>query len=115
MFKLNEKDPKRQAPYFGDMKLEVSCPTEALELWEGPRGLEEYAREMFPLEEEANGLTWMLDEDEIDQRSAADEKLNATTTSVEQLRLNDEDSDSDDEDEGLVMRGLKRDEEQWLA
>lgn len=117
LFKLDEPDPKKQPPYFGDMKLEVSCPTEALELWEGPRGLEEYAREMFPLEEEANGLTWMLDEDEMDQRSNAYEKLQATTASVEQLRLHDQDDDDDedDDDDGLVMRGLKRDEEQWLA
>lgn len=118
LFTVNEPDPRKQPPYFGDMTLELSCPGEALELWEGPRGLEEYAREMFPLEEEANGLTWMLDEDELEQRSAADEKLDAATTSVEQLRIHDEDDDEDDsedEDDGLVMRGLKRDEEQWLA
>ncbi|KAG6057057.1 hypothetical protein E4U32_005378 [Claviceps aff. humidiphila group G2b] len=117
LFKVDEPDPKKQPPYFGDMELEITCPTEALELWEGPRGLEEYAQEMFPLEEEANGLTWMLDEDELEQRSNADEKLQATTTCVEQLRLDDQDDDdvSDEEDDGLVMRGLKRDEEQWLA
>ncbi|KAI2090793.1 hypothetical protein LOZ36_001274 [Ophidiomyces ophidiicola] len=33
---------------------------EARELWEGWRSLEEYAREVFPVEEEANGLDWML-------------------------------------------------------
>ena len=32
---------------------------EARELWEGYRGIEEYAREVFPVEEEANGKTWM--------------------------------------------------------
>ncbi|KAK2606188.1 hypothetical protein QQS21_003358 [Conoideocrella luteorostrata] len=117
LFKMDETDPKKQPPYFGDMKLEIRCPTEAFELWEGPRGMEEYAQEAFPLEEEANGLTWMLDEDEIDQRSAADDKVQAATMSVEQMRIHDEDDvdGSDDEDDGLVMRGLKRDEEQWLA
>jgi hypothetical protein len=32
---------------------------EARELWPGYRGIEEYAREVFPVEEEANGKTWM--------------------------------------------------------
>jgi hypothetical protein len=115
---VDESDPKKQPPYFGDPKLEASCPREALELWEGPRGLEEYAREMFPLEEEANGLTWMFDdEDEAEEEDG----INATTTSVEQLRIhddedgNDDSEDDEDDDEGLVMRGRKRDEEQWLA
>jgi hypothetical protein len=34
---------------------------EARQLWEGWRGMEEYAREVFPVEEEANGLDWMND------------------------------------------------------
>ncbi|CAM1508352.1 Fc.00g052000.m01.CDS01 [Cosmosporella sp. VM-42] len=111
LFNPKEKDARKQPPYFGDPQLEISCPNEALELWEGPRGLEEYAREMFPLEEEANGLTWMLDDDDSE-----DEVVQATATSVEQLRLNDEEEDSDeDNDDGLVMRGRKRDEEEWLA
>ncbi|PHH81908.1 hypothetical protein CDD82_7599 [Ophiocordyceps australis] len=112
LFQKDEPDPEKQPPYFGDAKLEVSCPTEALELWEGPRGLEEYAREMFPLEEEANGLTWMLDEDDHE------DKVQATAAAVESLKIHDpgyEDEASEDEDDGLVMRGLKRDEEQWLA
>ncbi|ETN42452.1 uncharacterized protein HMPREF1541_01608 [Cyphellophora europaea CBS 101466] len=33
--------------------------SEARELWGGYRGIEEYAREVFPLEEEANGKDWM--------------------------------------------------------
>ena len=33
---------------------------EARSLWEGYRGIEEYAREVFPVEEEANGKTWMI-------------------------------------------------------
>ncbi|KAH8733466.1 NmrA-like family-domain-containing protein [Ilyonectria robusta] len=111
LFSPDEKDARKQPPYFGDPKLEISCPSEALELWEGPRGLEEYAREMFPLEEEANGLTWMLEEE------SDDEDVHAAATSVEQLRINDvdDDSDDDDNDDGLVMRGRKRDEEEWLA
>lgn len=38
-------------------------PQESLELWEGNRGIEEYAGETFLVEERANGLTWM-EEDE---------------------------------------------------
>ena len=34
---------------------------EARQLWAGYRGIEEYAREVFPIEEEANGKTWMTD------------------------------------------------------
>ena len=115
LFRPGEPDPKKQPPYFGDLKVEASCPREAMELWEGYRGLEEYAREMFPLEEEANGLTWMFDDEEPE--SVDDEVVQSTTTSVEQLRIHDQDEeeDDDDEDEGLVMRGSKRDEEQWLA
>lgn len=33
---------------------------EARYLWQGWRDMEEYAREVFPVEEEANGLDWML-------------------------------------------------------
>ena len=47
---------KCDAPYFG---LDVEAPDEALQLWEGFRGIEEYAREVFPVEEAANGKTWM--------------------------------------------------------
>ncbi|KAK4063415.1 uncharacterized protein Triagg1_9435 [Trichoderma aggressivum f. europaeum] len=114
LFDPNEKDPAKQPPYFGDPKLEASCPREALELWEGPRGLEEYAREMFPLEEEANGLTWMFDEEDDGHEA----RMQATTTSVENMRIQDDaedDSSDDDDEDGLVMRGLKRAEEGWLA
>ncbi|KAI5461270.1 NmrA-like family-domain-containing protein [Mariannaea sp. PMI_226] len=114
LFSPKERDFRKQPAYFGDPKLEISCPSEALELWEGPRGIEEYAREVFPLEEEANGLTWML-EDEYNNDEEVD--IHAAATSVEQLRINndDEDSDDDDNDDVLVMRGRKRDEEGWLA
>ncbi|KAI1342121.1 nitrogen metabolite repression--responsible protein [Xylariaceae sp. FL0016] len=111
LFSKDNQDPKKQAPYFGDLELEKRCPDDALALWEGPRGLEEYAREIFPLEEEANGMTWMFD----------DEEDGLTFEDIHGDRPNgdrdDDDDDDDDEsiDEGLVMRGLKRDEEAWLA
>ena len=69
---------KYDAPYFGaDLEKGLVNRTvgpetddasrtvvqEARSLWGGWRGLEEYAREVFPLEEENNGLTWMKDED----------------------------------------------------
>ncbi|KAI9841144.1 MAG: hypothetical protein M1837_000988 [Sclerophora amabilis] len=47
---------KYQAPYFGP---DLTAPDEALQLWEGYRGLEEYAREPFVVEEKLNGQTWM--------------------------------------------------------
>jgi hypothetical protein len=120
LFKVEESDPKKQPPYFGDLRLEESCPREALELWEGPRGLEEYAREMFPLEEEANGLTWMFEDDEGDGETGdEDDEVQATATSVGQMRIhedNEDEDEDDDDDEGLVMRmGRKRAEEAWLA
>jgi hypothetical protein len=106
LFSPCNDDPKKQPPYFGDQALEDSCPNSALALWEGPRGMEEYAREIFPLEEEANGKTWMFD-DEDDYGQPDD-----GTQEPEE----EDDADSDESfDEGLMMRGLKRDEEQWLA
>lgn len=53
---------KHQAPYFGP-ELEQDTD-EALRLWEGYRGIEEYAREVFVVEERLNGLTWMDEEPE---------------------------------------------------
>lgn len=122
LFNLGKDDPTKQPPYFGDKVLELSCPTEALELWEGPRGLEEYAREVFPLEEQANGLTWMLDEEEEEaaqienneqSNGAASTIVNGGPQDVE--KGEEDDYDDDEEEDGLVMRGLKRDEEEWLA
>lgn len=55
---LEETLGEKGAPYFGP-DLEDNCTKTALELWEGFRSMEEYAREIFPLEEDANGLTWM--------------------------------------------------------
>lgn len=132
LFGMGHDDPKKQPPYFGDAALEESCPRVALELWEGPRGLEEYAREVFPLEEQANGLTWMLDEGDGGGGSGNHahhrngngvatghaphphhiQHLNGYITTLAQVSL---ESDGEDEDDGLVMRGLKRDDEEWLA
>lgn len=113
LFSPDNDDPVSQPPYFGDMELERSCPEGALALWEGPRGLGEYAQEIFPLEEEANGRTWMFDDDivevnghDVDSGYVAEEEADDNA---------DDEDDEDSIDEGLVMRGLKRDEEQWLA
>ncbi|EJT77401.1 nitrogen metabolic regulation protein [Gaeumannomyces tritici R3-111a-1] len=62
LYSLGADDPARQPPYFGDREMEAACPGAALELWGGPRLLEEYAREEFIIEEQANGLKWMLDD-----------------------------------------------------
>ena len=68
---------KFKAPYFGTeikgTNKEVSSGhggeggkgtvvEEARALWGGWRGIEEYAREVFPVEEAANGQTWMIEE-----------------------------------------------------
>ncbi len=44
------------APYFGP---DLDAPDEARALWAGWRSVEEYAREVFPVEEANNGMTWM--------------------------------------------------------
>jgi hypothetical protein len=116
MYALAAKDPTKQPPYFGDEKLESSCPEEALALWEGYRGLEEYAREVFPLEEAANGLTWMNEGDESGENTEEDGKGDGGD------EADNEDEDDDDDDEGLMMGGgtggentPARKEESWLA
>ena len=105
MYGLGAKDPKLQPPYFGAQDLEDSCPEEALALWEGYRGLEEYAREVFPMEEAANGLTWMNEEE--------DGKLVGVDEDA------DGEEEDDDDDEGLTIGGgtetPARKEESWLA
>jgi hypothetical protein len=45
-----------RAPYFGPS---LEYPREGRGIWEGWRGIEEYAREVFPIEEYANGMRWM--------------------------------------------------------
>lgn len=113
LFGMGKDDPKKQPPYFGDQGLEDDYPKIALELWEGPRGLEEYAREVFPLEEQANGMTWMLEDDEGGLPSS--QASNGHHHEDGEAHVQPEDEDEDDEDEGLVMRGPKRDDEDWLA
>lgn len=115
LYSIGAKDPKLQPPYFGDQRFEDSCPSEALALWEGYRGLEEYAREVFPLEEAANGLTWM-NETDGDEESEYEGR-------IEDGNDNGEEADEDeDDDEGLVMGAgtagdatPARREEGWLA
>lgn len=51
----------QRAPYYGP---EMYYPHESLQLWEGNRGIEEYAREAFIIEERMNGLTWMEDDED---------------------------------------------------
>ncbi|KAB5563298.1 NmrA-like family-domain-containing protein [Coniochaeta sp. 2T2.1] len=113
-YALGRDDPKKQPPYFGDVALARSCPQVALELWEGPRGLEEYAREIFPLEERANGLTWMVEEDEGGGNGNGNHE-NGHHHHHHEDGGEDDDSEEEEDDDGLVMRGLKRDEEEWLA
>lgn len=49
---------EERAPYFGP---NLEYPKEGRSIWEGWRGIEEYAREVFPIEEYNNGLHWMED------------------------------------------------------
>ena len=56
---LQETLGHKRAPYFGP---DLEYPREGRSIWEGYRGIEEYAREVFPIEEYANGLRWMEEE-----------------------------------------------------
>ncbi|KAK5112284.1 hypothetical protein LTR85_011556 [Meristemomyces frigidus] len=56
---LQETLGEKRAPYFGP---DLEYPREGRSIWEGYRGIEEYAREVFPIEESANGLRWMDEE-----------------------------------------------------
>ncbi|CAK7197680.1 hypothetical protein SEUCBS139899_000328 [Sporothrix eucalyptigena] len=132
LFMLGGDDPKKQPPYFGGRTLDEDVPTAALNLWEAPRGLEEYAREVFPLEEQANGLTWMLedeDEEEEDYDEGDDNEAPPSNGHQQQHQSNsavndelvaaqdeedDNDEDDDEDDDGLVMRVTARDDEEWL-
>jgi len=98
LYDLDQDDPEQQPPYFGSKELEASCPEEALKLWEGYRSVGEYAKEIFPIEERNNGLTWMNEGDEL-----ADAEVGSP-----------DDGDDDDDDDVLTM-GRRRREEAWLA
>jgi hypothetical protein len=119
MYALSAEDPSLQPPYFADEELERDVGREdsvAMGLWEGFRGLEEYAREVFPLEEAANGLTWMNEEEEEGEEGVVQ-------GGEEEGDDEDEEDDDDDGDEGLVIGGgvgagdttPARKEESWLA
>lgn len=60
-------------------------PQEAIKLWEGNRGMEEYAREVFPDEEAANGLTWMFT-DQSDDEGGGGSAEDRSVRSVEELQ-----------------------------
>ncbi|KAF4627597.1 hypothetical protein G7Y89_g10554 [Cudoniella acicularis] len=119
MYDLGREDGSQQPYYFGTKELEERCPEQALALWEGPRGLEEYAREVFPLEEAANGLSWMNDGTEGEDTDGIEGEIVGGTEGEE---------DGSDDEEGLVMGGglqsgsvgtgestPARREESWLA
>lgn len=138
-----DDDPARQPPYFGDREMEASCPGVALELWGGPRLLEEYAREEFIIEEQANGLRWMLDDHRNGggganhahpnghhpgthngngsgnghghDREEDGGGMEVTQAEDDEEDGRDDDGDEDEDDDGLVMTGPKRLEEKWLA
>lgn len=76
---LQETLGEKRVPYFGP---DLEYPQEARSLWEGYRGIEEYAREVFPVEEAANGLTWMDeggDEMFVEKEGDADTESNSAT------------------------------------
>jgi hypothetical protein len=115
LFSLGGDDPAKQPPYFGDRALEESCPHDALQLWEGPRGMEEYAREIFPLEEQANGLKWMEEGGADAGAEPVEEDFVIVGSPSRPQPGYEEDSGSEEDDEGLVMRVAARGDQEWLA
>lgn len=115
LFSLGGDDPAKQPPYFGDRALEESCPHDALQLWEGPRGMEEYAREIFPLEEQANGLKWMEEGGANAGAEPVEEDFVIVGSPSRPQPGYEEDSESEEDDEGLVMRVAARGDQEWLA
>lgn len=116
LFLLGGDDPAKQPPYFGDRALEDDCPHTAMQLWEGPRGLEEYARETFPLEESANGKTWM-DNAALGLGGAGEEDfvLVGSPGRNNHGPADDEYDSEEEEEDGLVMRVAARGDQEWLA
>lgn len=81
---LQEVLGEQRAPYFGPV---MYYPNEAIQLWEGNRGMEEYAREAFPMEEAANGMTWMDDDDEsVGNETQGDKDSRPSLESAEETR-----------------------------
>jgi hypothetical protein len=66
---LQETLGRKRAPYFGS---NLEYPGEGRSIWEGYRGIEEYAREVFPIEEYANGLRWMDIDASTDARTPSE-------------------------------------------
>lgn len=116
-YDLKIQDPAKQLPYFGDKALEDDYPEVAMELWEGPRSMEEYAREVFPLEEQANGRLWMIEDGENGHAAepAASTTNGTAHATPARSTADDEDDEEDDDDDGLVMKGPARNEQEWLA
>lgn len=81
---LQETLGTKRAPYFGP---DLEYPQEARGIWEGHRGIEEYAREVFPLEEAANGMQWMEESVDVPDQMMAD--------------IEDDDAEDDDDDENV--------------
>jgi hypothetical protein len=69
------------APYFGP-ELEKYPVEIAHRLWEGNRSMEEYAREVFPVEENANGLTWMIEGDDGEEEASEGIVLDFSTLNL---------------------------------
>ena len=56
----DSRHSERRSPEMGSRERQKKLTTEARDLWGGYRGIEAYAREAFPVEEEANGKDWMV-------------------------------------------------------
>lgn len=65
---LSETLGEKRAPYFGP---DLEYPRESRSIWEGHRGIEAYAKEVFPIEEHNNGARW-LEESDAETPSEAD-------------------------------------------
>lgn len=75
---LQEVLGDKRAPYFPGLEY----PREGRSIWEGYRGIEEYAREVFPTEEYANGLRWMEDGEGTEPSEADTESRPITPSGV---------------------------------
>ena len=94
---LQETLGEKRAPYFGPG---LEYPKEARSLWEGWRGLEEYAREVFEDEEAANGLTWMDEPGPEFCSEGGDENENGDDDDDNVDEGDDEDEDDERQNEG---------------
>lgn len=102
------------APYFG-ADIEPDSPALSLQLWEGFRSVEEYAREVFPLEESNNGQTWMNvpddeDVDDIDIDGQDDDDDGSSNTEEYDDGMGPPPLDGDDGDDYFVDDELNMDQ-----